>query len=162
MTEKFRLRAGALIIRDGQILLVELKNDHDDGVHYNFPAGGVEFGETLVEAAKREAREEAGADIEVGPVAFVYEYQPEKNDGMYGSIHRLGVTFACTLVPGCEPGIPEQPDSTQVGVKWVPVRELTSIQLYPDMAQDIIDYYDGKPYRNYVEEQEIQAEKQRS
>jgi len=56
--EKIRLRACALIIENDSILLVEFKNDNDDGVHY-IPAGGLEPGETLIEAAKREAREEA-------------------------------------------------------------------------------------------------------
>ncbi|NIK78829.1 ADP-ribose pyrophosphatase YjhB (NUDIX family) [Paenibacillus castaneae] len=51
--DKFRLRAGALILKDEAILLIEFKNDHDDGVHYNLPAGGVEAGETLVEAVIR-------------------------------------------------------------------------------------------------------------
>nr|WP_326116511.1 NUDIX domain-containing protein [Paenibacillus alginolyticus] len=72
--EKIRLRACALIIKDGAVLLIEYKNDNSDGVHYNLPAGGVEPGETFVEAVKREAKEEACIDVEVGPVAFVYEY----------------------------------------------------------------------------------------
>ncbi|WP_336773643.1 hypothetical protein [Paenibacillus sp. MMO-58] len=40
--EKIRLRACALIVENDAILLIEFKNDHDDGVHYNLPAGGVE------------------------------------------------------------------------------------------------------------------------
>ncbi|WP_328591348.1 NUDIX hydrolase [Brevibacillus migulae] len=39
--EKIRLRACALIIKDGAILLIEFANDHGDGVHYNLPAGGL-------------------------------------------------------------------------------------------------------------------------
>ncbi|HZG15410.1 MAG TPA: NUDIX domain-containing protein [Candidatus Bathyarchaeia archaeon] len=93
--EKRRLRACALIIKNGAILLVEFKNDHDEGVHYNLPAGGVEPGETLVEAAMREAKEEASAEIKVGPVAFVYEYQPQKNNYLYGDVHSIGITFEC-------------------------------------------------------------------
>lgn len=70
--EKIRLRACALIIKDGAILLIEYENDNGDGVgvHYNLPAGGVEPGETFVEAVKREAKEEACVDVEVGPVAL--------------------------------------------------------------------------------------------
>lgn len=59
MVEKIRLRACALI-KDGAILLID----------------GFESGETFVEAVKREANEEACIDVEVGSVAFVYEYQP--------------------------------------------------------------------------------------
>ncbi|WP_337995035.1 NUDIX domain-containing protein [Paenibacillus thermotolerans] len=98
--EKIRLRACALIIQDGAILLIEYKNDNDDGVHYNFPAGGLEAGETFVEAVMREAKEEACADIKVGSVAFVYEYQPTKNNYIYGSTHSVGITFECELKAG--------------------------------------------------------------
>ncbi|QHW31787.1 NUDIX domain-containing protein [Paenibacillus rhizovicinus] len=155
----FRLRACALIIKDGNILLVAFRNDEDEGVHYNLPAGGVEPGETLAEAAIREAMEEACVDIEVGPVAFVYEYQPAKNDNRYGDTHSVGITFACSLKGSSEPRLPDRPDLNQIDVRWVPIAELDQVQLYPEITRDIMDYYAGKPYRNYVEEHEIQTEK---
>ncbi|MBP1992196.1 NUDIX domain-containing protein [Paenibacillus eucommiae] len=157
--EKFRLRAGALIIENGAILLIEFKNDDDDGVHYNLPAGGVESGETLVEAVKREAKEEASVDIEVGSVAFVYEYQPAKNNNLYGDVHSVGITFECSLIENSVAKLPASPDPHQIGVKWIPLAELHSVQIYPEIAADIINFYNGKGYRNYVEEHEIQAEK---
>jgi 8-oxo-dGTP diphosphatase len=158
--EKIRLRACALVIRNDAILLIEFANDNDEGVHYNLPAGGVEPGETLAEAAKREAMEEACAEIEVGPVAFVYEYQPLKSNYIYGDTHSVGITFQCKLKEGSvEPRLPERPDLKQTGVKWIPMSELRTIQLYPEINQDIIDFHNGKRYRNYVVEQEIQQSK---
>jgi 8-oxo-dGTP diphosphatase len=157
--EKIRLRACALIIQDGAILLIEYKNDNDDGVHYNFPAGGLEPGETFVEAVKREAKEEACVDVEVGSVAFVYEYQPTKNNFINGNTHSVGITFECELKAGSTPKLPQKPDPHQTGVKWIPISELHTIQLYPEINQDIIDYYNGNKYRNYVEEHEIQQSK---
>ncbi|MEK5399064.1 MULTISPECIES: NUDIX domain-containing protein [unclassified Paenibacillus] len=157
--EKIRLRAGALIIEKGSILLVEFENDNLDGVHYNLPAGGLEPGETLIEAVKREAKEEACVEIEVGPVAFVYEYQPTKSNYIYGDTHSVGVTFSCKLKAGSNPRLPESPDSKQTGVTWIPISELHSIQLYPEINQDILNYYNGNKYRNYVEEHEIQQSK---
>jgi 8-oxo-dGTP pyrophosphatase MutT (NUDIX family) len=157
--EKIRLRACALIIENDAILLVEFKNDNDDGVHYNLPAGGLEPGETLIEAAQREVKEEACVEVEVGSVAFVYEYQPTKNNYIYGDTHSVGVTFECKLKPGSYPKLPENPDPHQIGVKWIPISELHSIQLYPEINKDIVDYYSGENYRNYVEEHEIQLSK---
>lgn len=156
---KFRLRAGALIIENDAILLVEFKNDDDDGVHYNLPAGGVEPGETLVEAVIREAKEEASVDIEVGPVAFVYEYQPAKNDYLYGDVHSVGITFECHLKENSIPKLPDSPDPHQTSVKWIPISQLHTVQIYPEITDDIINFHNKKPYRNYVEEHEIQAEK---
>ncbi|UVI32655.1 NUDIX domain-containing protein [Paenibacillus spongiae] len=157
--EKIRLRAAALIIENEAILLVEYNNDEEEGVHYNLPAGGVEPGETLVEAAIREAKEEASVEIEVGPVAFVYEYQPAKNHYIYGDVHSVGITFACKRKEGSVPRQPDRPDSHQTGVKWIPLAQLNSIRLYPEITQDILDYYAGGTYRNYIEEHEIQREK---
>jgi 8-oxo-dGTP diphosphatase len=157
--EKIRLRACALIIKDGAILLIEFVNDNGDGVHYNLPAGGVKPGETFVEAVKREAEEEACVEVEVGPVAFVYEYQPTKNNFIYGDTHSVGVTFECKLKPGSLPKLPENPDPHQIGVKWVPISELHSIYLYPEINKDIVDYFSGVHYRNYVEEHDIQVSK---
>ncbi|KOR89328.1 NUDIX domain-containing protein [Paenibacillus solani] len=155
--EKIRLRACALIIENEAILLVEFKND--DGVHYNLPAGGLEPGETLIEAAQREAKEETCVEVEVGPVAFVYEYQPTKNNYIYGDTHLVGVTFECKLKPGSIPKLPKIPDSHQSGVKWIPISELHSIQLYPEINKDIVDYFSGEYYRNYIEEHDIQLSK---
>ncbi|PWW07385.1 hypothetical protein DFQ01_102278 [Paenibacillus cellulosilyticus] len=55
--------------------------------------------------------------------------------------------------------LPESPDSQQIGVKWIPISDLHSIQLYPEINEDIIAYYNGNNYRNYVEEHEIQQNK---
>lgn len=159
MVEKIRLRACALIIKDGAILLIEYENDNGDGVHYNLPAGGLEPGETFVEAVKREAKEEACVDVEVGSVAFVYEYQPTKNNYIYGDTHSIGITFNCELLADSNPKLPDNPGPKQTGVKWMPISELHFIQLYPEINQDIINYYTGNKYRSYVEEQEIQLGK---
>lgn len=159
---KIRLRAGALIIEDGAILLVEFENDNNDGVHYNLPAGGVEPGETLVEAVIREAKEEASVDIEVGPVAFVYEYQPTKTNFLYGDVHSVGITFECKRKDGSVPKLPDKPDPKQTAVRWIAISELNAIVLYPEIAQDIVNYYKGQNYRNYVEEYEIQSCKSNS
>jgi 8-oxo-dGTP diphosphatase len=159
MSKNIRIRASALIVDGGSVLLVEYKNENDDGVHYNLPGGGLEPGETLVEAVKRETKEEACIDVEVGSVAFVYEYEPLRNDNIYGDVHSIGITFECKLLEGNEPRLPKTPDPNQIGIKWIPVSELGAIQLYPKIAKDIQNYCNGRPYRSYVEEHEIQLEK---
>lgn len=62
MTFPIRVRACALIIENDRILLVEFEDE--SGVHYNLPAGWVEPNESVVEAVKREAKEEASIDVE--------------------------------------------------------------------------------------------------
>ncbi len=49
----------ALVVEDGQILLVRRANRPDAG-RWGFPGGKVEFGETVLAAAERELAEETG------------------------------------------------------------------------------------------------------
>lgn len=130
--EKIRLRACALIIEKEAILLVEFKNDNG-GVHYNLPAGGLEPGETLIEAAQREAKEETCVEVEVGPVAFVYEYQPTKNNYIYGDTHSVGVTFECKLKPGSIPKLPENPDPSS---DWCQVDPYFGVTFHSTISRD--------------------------
>jgi bis(5'-nucleosidyl)-tetraphosphatase len=70
-------QAGAIVVRSGknepQILLVTARRNPDNWI---FPKGHVEDGESLKDAALREAREEAGVDGKVvgpaGSMAFEF------------------------------------------------------------------------------------------
>lgn len=138
MGYSIRVRASALIIQDEQILLVEFNDDN--GLHYNLPAGGVEPGESVAQAVKREAWEEARAEVEIGPLAFVYEYAPHQNGFKYKSPHTLDLVYRCDLVVGSSPQFPPTPDPDQTDVKWVSLNELPSVNLLPRVASHIIRY----------------------
>lgn len=153
-----RVRASALIVEEDAILLVEF--DDENGLHYNLPGGGKEPGETLSETAQREAREEASAEIEVGPVAFVYEYEPQRNAFLYGERPSVSVIFDCKLKAGSVPQLSAQPDLNQTGVKWVPLSELSQVVLYPEIVPQILAYVQNRQQReNYIEEMMIQSGK---
>lgn len=49
----------AVVIRDGEVLLVQRANPPDAGL-WGFPGGKIEFGEPLLDAAARELAEETG------------------------------------------------------------------------------------------------------
>ncbi len=57
------LAVSAAIFRDGRVLIVRRGRPPAHGL-YTLPGGGVELGETLVEAVIREVREETGLTIE--------------------------------------------------------------------------------------------------
>jgi 8-oxo-dGTP diphosphatase len=61
------LAVSAAIVRDGKVLIVRRARPPAHGL-YTLPGGGVEVGETLVEAVAREVREETALEIE--PVAL--------------------------------------------------------------------------------------------
>src|SRR5271169_6823498 len=57
------LAVSAAIFRDGRVLIVRRAQPPAHGL-YTLPGGGVELGETLVEAVIREVHEETGLEIE--------------------------------------------------------------------------------------------------
>jgi ADP-ribose pyrophosphatase YjhB (NUDIX family) len=133
MTQQaIRVRVGAAIIQDGAVLLVEYDgSDADCGLHYNFPGGGVEPGETLEEALRRELREETCAEIEIGPLLGIYEYIPARCAAKYGPTPELMLLFRCSLQAGSQPQMPRVPDATQIGVRWISLASLLHAPLLP-------------------------------
>lgn len=139
MNEHQGIRVGvkAVIVREGQILLIGYDLDDGYGFHYNLPGGGVERGEGLREALRREVQEEAGAEVEVGRLLFVTEYVPARHDGKYGPVQSLTVFFRCVLRPGSEPGQPQDLVDAQEGVSWLPLSELPHAPLLPNIGAQI-------------------------
>lgn len=63
----------------GRYLLVQ-ESKESARQRFNLPAGKPEVGETLTEAAAREAREEAGVEVEVGDLIGIYQC-PKTSEG---------------------------------------------------------------------------------
>ncbi|MCR2821275.1 NUDIX domain-containing protein [Lederbergia panacisoli] len=154
MNYHIRVRACALIIENQNILLVEFSDEK--GVHYNLPAGGVEPNESIIEAVQREAMEEATVEVEVGPLAFAYEYAPHINLSAYGNTHTLGLMFECKIKEGSIPKMPENPDENQTNVVWIPLSELKDIKLYPNITGHIFNYIHNKRNIELIEEQKLE------
>lgn len=65
-----------VIEKNGKFLFVE---EHTEGVThtvFNQPAGHVEAGETIIEAAIRETMEETGYEVEIQSLLGIYSYTP--------------------------------------------------------------------------------------
>ncbi len=137
MEQSIRVGVSAVIVKDGAILLVKF-DDELAGPHYNLPGGGVELGETLEEALRREVMEECAGEIEVGPLLLVGEYVPARENYLYGPQHSLRLVFRCTLREGSEPRLPAQPDPHQVGVEWVPLAQLAQTPLIPKFLRHLL------------------------
>jgi 8-oxo-dGTP pyrophosphatase MutT (NUDIX family) len=76
----------SVVARDGRLLLVEERIDGQ--LVLNQPAGHLEAGETLAEAAVREAREETGWDIELESFIGIYQWTAANGE------HYLRFAFA--------------------------------------------------------------------
>ncbi|WP_433750869.1 NUDIX domain-containing protein [Falsibacillus pallidus] len=151
MTYPIRVRAGVVIIENDHILLAEF-NDEKSGLHYNFPSGGVEAGESVKEAAKREAWEEGGVEVEIGEFAFSYEYSPHLLDHRFGPVQSLSMIFKATLSRHYNSFKPAAPDPKQTGAKWIPIEKLKEIKLYPVVQEELLNYLQNGVKGQYIEE----------
>ena len=99
------LAVSAAIIRDRKVLIVRRARAPADGL-YTLPGGVVEAGETLVEAVKREVREETALTIE--PVALAgYREAIERDAGGRVERHFVILPFAARWIAG-EPVLSEE------------------------------------------------------
>jgi 8-oxo-dGTP diphosphatase len=98
--------AVGVIIRDGdRIVLVRRAKEPSKGL-WTFPGGAVELGESLRDAAVREAREETGLWVEIGDVATVIDHLVDDGAGRiryhYVIIDYLARPVGGTLQPGTD------------------------------------------------------------
>ncbi|MGF2616660.1 NUDIX domain-containing protein [Rossellomorea vietnamensis] len=152
MNHPIRVKAGALIIQDQKVLLAKFKDEN--GIHYNLPGGGVEKGESTSEAAVREAKEEAGVDVIVANLAFIYEYAPHQNDYIFGNTPNLSLFFDCRI-SGMDSPLPDSPDLNQVGAEWILIVKLETITLYPKIQPQIKAYAAGLYSADLIEESRL-------
>jgi ADP-ribose pyrophosphatase YjhB (NUDIX family) len=99
------LAVSAAIFRDGKVLIVRRARAPALGI-YTLPGGGVEVGETLVEAVMREVREETALTIEPVALAGYREAIAHDSDGRIAR-HFVILPFAARWIDG-EPVLNEE------------------------------------------------------
>ncbi len=81
MNERPKVGVGVCIVKDNQMLMGKRLNSHGEG-DWAFPGGHLEFGESLIECARREVAEETGliiTNIRRGPITEDIFYQENKH-----------------------------------------------------------------------------------
>ena len=122
------LAVSAAIIRDGKVLVVRRARKPALGV-YTLPGGGVEIGETLIEAVTREVREETSLAIE--PVALAGYREAIVRDAQ-GCVERHFVIlcFAARWISG-EPVLNEELDDA----RWLDPAALAGLRTTEGLAE---------------------------
>lgn len=90
---KVRIRVCGVCIRQNRILLVKHRGLGPAGYLWNPPGGGIDFGESVEQALKREFLEETGLQIEVGNFLHFNEFIGQ-------GLHALELFFEVSMVGG--------------------------------------------------------------
>ena len=93
-----RAAIGALVMRDGSVLLVERGKPPAEGV-WALPGGSVELGESLAQAVEREVLEETGVVVRAGDVIHAFDAIVRDDDSQV-RFHYVIVDLRCYYVSG--------------------------------------------------------------
>lgn len=118
-----RERVSLYIYKNGRLLV--FKRVREDGIHHVAIGGGIEPGESIIDAARREAKEETNYDIVLGPRLWVRELENEHREHAY-----LVTEFSGELTLG-GPELERQTPTNRHIFQWVPLHELPQLDLYP-------------------------------
>lgn len=122
-----RVRVAVVVVRGDSILLVR----HQKGAasYWLLPGGGVDFGEPLAEALRREVREETCLDVRVGDLILASDsIAPD------GSRHVVNLCFKAEVAGG---ELGQGSDERVVEARYVSVEELQELRLHPDLCAEL-------------------------
>lgn len=142
MTAGPRIRVAALILNGGRVLLV--RHEKAGRSYWLLPGGGVEEGEPLEQAVRRELAEEVGLSpvAVTGPVALVETIPPDDDAG---GRHILHMIFAAE-VGADAPERSSSADGAVVGSAFVEQDRLGDLDLRPPIHDFLRAYRPGDPF----------------
>jgi len=130
-----RIRAGAVLIEDDKVALIER---YRDGKHYFvFPGGGVDEGETPEQAAIREMEEETGLRVTVKHDLAVIHFGLSTQH--YFQMECLGGEFGSGTGEEYTDADPENPAQGIYIPVWMPIEDLPEHEnVYPAEVVDLV------------------------
>lgn len=116
----------AVIINDKNHVLIAQRLYKDSmGGFWEFPGGGFEENETIIECVTREIKEELDLEIEVGEHLITVNYD-------YTTFKVILITHVCKVLAGVAKPMESE------AIKWVEMSELKQIN-FPPASFEIVD-----------------------
>jgi ADP-ribose pyrophosphatase YjhB (NUDIX family) len=137
-----RLRVSAILRWQDRVLLC--RQEKPGREYWLLPGGGVDGGESLMEALRRELREELGIEADVqfeGPVAIVDSIAPKT---MLSRKHVVHVIFAADLSHRSLTDV-ETKDAAVKGARLFSQEELDDVVLHPPIKRFLARWQPGDP-----------------
>ncbi len=117
--QKIEISCGSIIIENEKVLLI-----YDNNSNWGFPKGHMEEGETEVETAKRETKEETNVDVFIDEnKRYEIEYVTNKN------VNRRVIYFLARKLNGKE--IPQHGEVD--AIKWFTIDEALEMLTYENV-----------------------------
>jgi ADP-ribose pyrophosphatase YjhB (NUDIX family) len=113
---------GVAIRQDDRIALVRRAKEPSKGL-WTFPGGAIELGESLRDAARREALEETGLEVDVGEVATVIDNIVRDGTG------RIHYHYVIVDYHACPIGGTLRPGTDVSDARWAGLADLDHIKM---------------------------------
>lgn len=153
---------GALIVRDGKILLIQ-ENHYPDKGKWNMPAGKLDLGENPFDAVRREVFEESG--LKFTPTALLALHSVDRRDIVQGNlrqVHPIRIFFLgdTTGEVSLEHGDGRDGNQEISSYKWLTPQDILELDdhelRYRDTKQLVRRYLAGARYPLSVIEHFVQ------
>jgi 8-oxo-dGTP diphosphatase len=130
---RLRVRVCGLCVQHDRLLLVRHRALLGEGAFWVPPGGGVEFGESVPDALRREFREETGLEVRVGTLRFVHEFRrvPLHAIELFFDVQLTGGTLAL----GHDPEAAEPVLEEVAWLSWPEVQALPAHQRHDALSR---------------------------
>jgi 8-oxo-dGTP diphosphatase len=118
---------GGVIVQDHRAVIVQRGQEPRKG-EWSLPGGLVELGESLVEATRREMKEETGLDVEVGALVEIFDRVHHDAEGRV-RYHFVIVDYLCVPIGGTLLAGSDVTDA-----RWVALDEIDRYVINPHAA----------------------------
>ena len=121
---------GVVVWHDDRVLLIRRNKPPRQG-HWSLPGGAQQLGETVAEAARREVREEAGLEVELGEIIATIDSIEHDRDRRVRYHYTLIDFVAEAASPVLRPG------SDAADARWFEVAEIETLGLWSETVRVI-------------------------